>query len=82
MRLRGTQFQDGQPYPVSRLVGVDACGNDKPKVLVQNGTQGASQFQDRVLDWQVDDPRHVLIQLSEGRRSFRTCGRSMSTPAS
>ena len=64
--LSGTQFDgDGQPYPVTRLISMDATGQGKPRVLVQNSTKGwASQFQDRVLDWQVDDPRHVLIELS------------------
>jgi dipeptidyl aminopeptidase/acylaminoacyl peptidase len=62
--FRGTAFERGQPYPVSRLVAVDATGKDKPRVLVQNGTQGASQFQDRVLDWQIDDPKHVYIALA------------------
>ena len=62
--FRGVQFDRGQPYPVSRLVSVDVSGKAKPRVLVQNGTQGGSQFQDRILDWQVDDPKHVLIALS------------------
>jgi dipeptidyl aminopeptidase/acylaminoacyl peptidase len=60
----GTAFDRGQPYPVSRLVAVDVTGKGKPRVLVQNGSQGGSQFQDRVLDWQVDDPKHVYIALS------------------
>lgn len=64
--LSGTQFDgDGQPYPVTRLISMDATGQSKPRVLVQNSTKGwASQFQDRVLDWQVEDPKHVLIELS------------------
>lgn len=62
--FRGTQWVGGEPYPVSRLVSVDVSGTKKPRVLVQNGTQGGSQFQDRILDWQVDDPKHVLIALS------------------
>jgi dipeptidyl aminopeptidase/acylaminoacyl peptidase len=62
--FKGTAFDRGQPYPVSRLVAVDATGKSKPRVLVQNGSQGSSQFQDRVLDWQFDDPQHVLIALS------------------
>jgi dipeptidyl aminopeptidase/acylaminoacyl peptidase len=62
--FRGTAFDRGQPYPVSRLVAVDVTGKAKPRVLVQNGSQGGSQFQDRVLDWQFDDPKHVLIELS------------------
>ncbi len=60
----GTASDRGQPYPVSRLVAIDASGKGKPRVLVQNGSQGSSQFQDRVLDWQVDDPKHVYIALS------------------
>ena len=39
-------------------------GKTKPRVLVQNGTEGGSQFQDRVLDWQRNDPKRVLIELS------------------
>jgi dipeptidyl aminopeptidase/acylaminoacyl peptidase len=62
--FRGTQWVDGDPYPVSRLVSVDVSGTKKPRVLVQNGSQGGSQFQDRILDWQVQDPKHVLIALS------------------
>lgn len=61
---RGTQFEGGEPYPVSRLVVADVEGKKKPRVLIQNGASGASQFQDRILDWQVDDPKHVLIALS------------------
>src|SRR3954466_12602634 len=41
--FRGVQFDRGQPYPVSRLVSVDVSGKTKPRVLVQNGTQGDSQ---------------------------------------
>jgi dipeptidyl aminopeptidase/acylaminoacyl peptidase len=62
--LEGTAFDRGVPYPISRLVAVDVTGKSKPRVLVQNGTQGASQFQDKVLDWQIDDPKHVLIELT------------------
>lgn len=62
--FRGTQWLAGEPYPVSRLIAVDASGTKKPRVLIQNGTQGGSQFQDQILDWQKDDPKHVLIELS------------------
>jgi dipeptidyl aminopeptidase/acylaminoacyl peptidase len=61
---RGTQFYRSQPYIVSRLVAVDVAGKGKPRVLIQDGTQGGSQFQDRVLDWQINDPKRVLIALS------------------
>jgi dipeptidyl aminopeptidase/acylaminoacyl peptidase len=62
--FRGTQWINGEPYPVSRLVSVDVSGTKKPRVLIQNGSQGGSQFQDQILDWQLDDPKHVLIALS------------------
>jgi dipeptidyl aminopeptidase/acylaminoacyl peptidase len=70
--LQGTAFDRGMPYPVSRLVAVDVTGKAKPRVLVQNGSQGASQFQDRVLDWQFDDPKHVLIELTGDSDIFPT----------
>jgi dipeptidyl aminopeptidase/acylaminoacyl peptidase len=62
--FRGTVFLRGQPYPVSRLVSVDVAGNTKPKVLFEKGEDGKAQYQDRVLDWQRNDPRHVLIAIS------------------
>ena len=62
--LRGTAFDRGMPYPISRLIAIDASGKTKAKVLVQNTDNGGSQYQDRVLDWQIDDPKHVLIALS------------------
>jgi dipeptidyl aminopeptidase/acylaminoacyl peptidase len=61
----GTDFSGGDPYPVSRLVAIDASGDTKAKVLVQNGSHGDSQFQDRIMDWQIDDPKHVFIQLMD-----------------
>jgi dipeptidyl aminopeptidase/acylaminoacyl peptidase len=70
--LRGTQFDGGQPYPVSRLVAIDTNGKGKPKVLVQNSSNGMSQYQDRIMDWQVNDPRHVLIQLTDEYSVFPT----------
>src|SRR5690242_20117439 len=70
--LRGTQFAAGQPYAVSRLVAIDTSGKAKPKVLVQNSSNGTSQFQDRVMDWQLNDPRHVLIELTDEYSVFPT----------
>ena len=70
--FRGTEFFRGQPYTVSRLVAVDVSGKAKPRVLIQNGTEGGSQFQDQVLDWQRDDPKRVLIQLSGDGDPFPT----------
>src|SRR5687767_8576620 len=70
--FRGTQYYHGKPYGVSRLVAVDVAGKAKPRVLIQNGTEGGSQFQDRVLDWQRDDPKRVLIELSGDGDPFPT----------
>lgn len=66
----GVQFSRGEPYPVSRLVSLDVTGKQKAKVLVQNSILGVSQFQDRVLDWQLDDPKRVLIQLTSNNPPF------------
>jgi len=70
--LGGTQFDsDGNPYPVTRLISLDVTGKGKSRVLVQNSDLGgASQFQDRVLDWQINDPTHVLIELSDASGPF------------
>ncbi|HET7810201.1 MAG TPA: S9 family peptidase [Steroidobacteraceae bacterium] len=70
--LIGTDFSAGQPYPTTRLVAVDAVGKPKPHMLFQNmleqnSNHNLSQFQDRILDYQVDDPKHVLIQLADER---------------
>jgi dipeptidyl aminopeptidase/acylaminoacyl peptidase len=70
--MRGTQYFSGRPYAITRLVAIDTSGKGKPKVLVQNGDNGASQFQDRITDWQVDDPKHVLIQLTDENTVFPT----------
>ena len=60
----GTEFEGGQPYGVTRLMSIDVTGAAKPKVLIQNGDHGQSQFQDRIMDWRLDDPKHVYIQLT------------------
>jgi dipeptidyl aminopeptidase/acylaminoacyl peptidase len=70
--LRGTEFAAGQPYPVSRLVAIDTSGKAKPKVLVQNSSNGWSQYQDHIMDWQPNDPRHVLIELTDEYSVFPT----------
>jgi dipeptidyl aminopeptidase/acylaminoacyl peptidase len=61
--LRGTSYDRGMPYTVTRLVAIDTAGKSKAKVLIQNGRNGGSQFQDHVLDLQLHDPRRVLIAL-------------------
>jgi len=59
----GTEFDAGRPFSVSRLVAIDPAGVAEPKILVQNGRHSETQYQDRVMDWRIDDPKHVYIQL-------------------
>jgi len=61
--LRGVERSRVQPFPISRLIAINADGTGF-KVMVQNGRNGSSQYQDRVLDWRDEDPSHVLIQLT------------------
>jgi dipeptidyl aminopeptidase/acylaminoacyl peptidase len=50
-------------FPVTRLVAVNADGSEM-KVLVQNQVEGTySQYLDGVVDWLVDDPRRVLVEV-------------------
>src|SRR5215510_12606474 len=68
--MRGTQFIAGEPYPITRLLSIDATGKAKPKVLIQNSDSGVSQYQDRIADWLLKDPTHVLIQLTDAGSPF------------
>lgn len=67
--FRGTQFAAGEPYPVSRLVSLDVSGKSEPKVLINNSKRGGAQYQDDILDWQLSDPKRVLIQLAFERNA-------------
>ncbi len=50
-------------YSVTRLVAVNADGSEL-KVLLQRKLEGQfAQFQDRVVDWLVDDPKRVLVVM-------------------
>ena len=50
-------------YSVTRLVAVNADGSQM-KVLLQRKLQNQfAQFQDRVVDWLVDDPTRVLVVM-------------------
>jgi len=50
-------------FVVTRLVAVNADGS-KMKVLLQKQVEGNySQFLDGVVDWLVDDPRRVLVEI-------------------
>jgi dipeptidyl aminopeptidase/acylaminoacyl peptidase len=65
----GIEMIEGRPAYTSRLVSVPFAGG-KARVLVQRSSRGASQFQDRIVDWQHDDPKAVLIQLDEDRNVY------------
>lgn len=64
-KLSGTDFFHGQAFAVSRLIAVDVTGKEKPRVLIQKTDRALSQFQDRIIDWQIHDPAKVLIALNE-----------------
>jgi len=64
-RLWGMDFFHGQAFKVTRLVSVDLTGQEKPKVLIQKTDYALSQFQDRIVDWQRNDPKSVLIELNQ-----------------
>jgi dienelactone hydrolase len=65
----GTAFILGEPFPVTRLVSLDADGRNS-KVLVQNSGAGVSQFQGQILHRLPDDPDNVLIQIDHDRNIF------------
>jgi dipeptidyl aminopeptidase/acylaminoacyl peptidase len=57
----------GEPYPSSRLVAVNADGGGLRVLFADGVGTGAAvglQFQDRIVHWLPDDPRHVLIELT------------------
>jgi len=59
----GTSREFGLWFVVTRLVAVNSDGSAM-KVLVQNQVEGNySQYLDGVVDWLVDDPIHVLIEV-------------------
>jgi dipeptidyl aminopeptidase/acylaminoacyl peptidase len=61
--MRGLLQGTGVYYVTTRLVAVAADGSEL-KVLFDGRRQdGFAQFQDRIVDWLPDDPRHVLLQV-------------------
>jgi dipeptidyl aminopeptidase/acylaminoacyl peptidase len=59
----------GNTYPVTRLVGVDADGQNR-KTLLQYSDAAYAQLQDRVLDWTPDQPDSVLLELDDDGNGF------------
>jgi dipeptidyl aminopeptidase/acylaminoacyl peptidase len=67
--FRGVAGSGINPYPVTRLVAVNADGSGM-KVLLQSKLRGEyTQFQDQIVDWLVDDPEHVLVQMPSSKGS-------------
>lgn len=64
-----------RPFPSSRMVAVNADGSGL-RMLFSNtffsgpGSVAHSQFQDRIVHWLPDDPRHVLVELANGSSVF------------
>jgi dipeptidyl aminopeptidase/acylaminoacyl peptidase len=68
--LEGVAYgSSGEPFPASRLVALNADGSELRVLFADGVGEGASavglQFQDRIVHWLPDDPRHVLIELTE-----------------
>jgi hypothetical protein len=61
--LHGVEFIGAEPFPLTRLIAINADGTNL-KVLVQNGRNSDSRYQDQVLDWQDEHPSRVLMQQS------------------
>jgi dipeptidyl aminopeptidase/acylaminoacyl peptidase len=65
---------NGEPYPASRLIAVNADGSDLRVLFADGVGEGGSavglQFQDRIVHWLPNDPRHVLIELTEAGTVF------------
>jgi dipeptidyl aminopeptidase/acylaminoacyl peptidase len=51
-----------QHFAGTRLMAVNADGTAE-KVLMQYGSDGLAQFQDRIIDWLPEDPDRVLVQV-------------------
>jgi dipeptidyl aminopeptidase/acylaminoacyl peptidase len=68
--LEGVAYgSGGQPFPASRLVALDADGGELRVLFADgvgaDGSDVGVQFQDRIVHWLPDDPRHVLIELTD-----------------
>jgi dipeptidyl aminopeptidase/acylaminoacyl peptidase len=66
--LEGVAYgPDNQPFPASRLAVLNPDGSRR-ELLFASGEDESGlglQFQDRILYWLPDDPRHVLIELTD-----------------
>jgi dipeptidyl aminopeptidase/acylaminoacyl peptidase len=56
-------------YSVTRLVAVDADGSDMRVLLQRRVRDEFAQYQDQIVDWLPDDPKHVLVTMPSTRGS-------------
>jgi dipeptidyl aminopeptidase/acylaminoacyl peptidase len=56
-------------YPATRLIAVDSDGGDMRVLLQRKLRDEYTQFQDQIVDWLDDDPKHVLVQMPSSRGS-------------
>lgn len=63
-RFAGVGHNYNGPFPMSRLVGINADGK-AARALIHRESVEESQFQDRILHWLPNDPDHVLVELTE-----------------
>jgi dipeptidyl aminopeptidase/acylaminoacyl peptidase len=54
-------------YSVTRLVAVNADGSEMKVLLQRKLRDEFAQFQDRVVDWLVDDPKRVLVVMPNNK---------------
>jgi len=65
----GIDRDRGLLFPVTRLVSVNIDGSDV-RVLLQNQLKNKrTQYQDDIVDWLPEDPRHVLVEIPSDKGS-------------
>ena len=55
--------------PATRLVAVNADGSEQKVLLERKLKKTIALFQDQIIDWLVDEPRHVLVSVPDKRGS-------------
>ena len=56
-------FGTNRYFAMTRLIAVNADGKEMRTMIDRKNTDQFSQFQDRVVDWLVDDKENVLMQV-------------------
>ncbi|MCH8084033.1 MAG: S9 family peptidase [Myxococcales bacterium] len=55
--------KSARSYAVTRLVAINADGSEMKVLLQRQANDYLTQFLSGVVDWLVDDPRHVLVEV-------------------